>query len=343
MRNILFGYELKKLLPSPVIIGFVALCIVFNAVIALTAYNDYDSDYEEEAVNIFEGFQASAIAKRYILKYNITGQSAGNVHTKYEKLQPVIEEKAANGDALSIYFGEQTHYRHGLLFGSMFMSIIAESCLLALFAALVSVTYENTRGTEPIICAAKAGRGILRTKLCASLTAAAALTAVILGVSLFLFSLKFDLSAVWNDNVSSMFNCAVNEYGKPFITWRSFTVAQYLWATIGVTLGLAVCFCLLGYAVGVFVRSGYSAFIAAASAIGVAFLSKPLFPIGSVLRSIWNLTPVWLWKNSGAWFTDGGADIIWANFESKGLFVSLTVLSIAAFMAAKFFKKRELL
>ncbi|WP_334220797.1 hypothetical protein [Paenibacillus sp. JJ-100] len=343
MRYMLFGYELKKLVFSPVMVGIVVLCIVFNAVIAIVGYNDYGSNYEAEAVNIFEGFKTSEIGERYIRKYNITGENAENIRDKYKKLQPVIDEKAANGDALSTYFGGQTHYRHSLLFNNMFMAIIAESCLLALFAALISVTYENLRGTEHIICASKIGRRVLRTKLSASLMAAVAMTVVILGVSLCIFFLRFNFSDVWYDNVSSMFNYAVNEYEKPFITWQSFTVEGYLWATIGVTFGIAVCFCLLGYATGVFVRNGYGAFIAAASVVGVTFLAKPLFPIGSVSRGIWTLTPVWLWKNNVAWFTDGGAEIIWANFETVGLFVSLAVLSIAAFISTKIFNKRELL
>ncbi|MVO99211.1 hypothetical protein [Paenibacillus lutrae] len=343
MRVMLLGYELRKLVFSPAMVGIVALCIVFNAVIAIVGYNDYRPDYEAEAVNIFEGLKASEIGEGYIRKYNITGENAENIRSKYTKLQPVIDEKAANGDALSTYFGGQTYYRHSLLFETLFMAIIAESCLLALFAALISVTYENLRGTEPIIYASKIGRGILRTKLCASLMAAAAMTVVILGVSLCVFFLRFNFGDVWNDNVSSTFNYAVNEYGKPFITWHSFTVGGYLWATIGATFGLAVCFVLLGYAAGVFVRNGYGAFIIAASVVGVTFLAKPLFPIGSVSRGIFTLTPVWLWENSGAWFTDGGVDIIWANFESLGLVVSLAVLSVAAFISTQLFKKRELL
>ena len=339
----LFGYELKKIVLSPAIIGFVALSIVFNAVIAIVGYNDYSSNDEAEAVNIFEGFRTSEIADTYIWKYNITGENAENIRNKYEKLQPVIDEKAANGDALSDYFGEQTHDRHSMLFEVMFMAIIAECCFLALFSSLILVTYENLRETEHIICASKVGRRVFRTKLCATLTATVALTAVILGMSLCVFFLRFNFSGVWNDNVSSMFNYAVNEYGKPFITWHSFTVEGYLWATIGITFGMVVCFCLLGYAAGVFVRNGYGAFITATLIVGITFLAKVLFPIGSVSRAIWGLTPVWLWKNSGAWFTDGGADIIWANFESMGLIASLTVLSIAAFIATKIFNKRELL
>lgn len=338
----LLGYELKKLLLSPVIVGFVVLCIIFNAMIAVASYNDLDSDNDVETVNIFEDFQTSEIAEAYISKYSITSVNAENIRSKYDKLQPVVDGKSTNGDALSTYFGKQTHYRHSLLFGTMFMAIIAESCLLALFAALLSVTYEQMRGTEPIICASTVGRRVLMPKLYASMTATAALTVVIIAVSLIVFFLRFDFSGVWKDNVSSMYNYAMNEYGKPFITWRSFTVAGYLWATIGVSFGLAICFCLLGYAIGVWIRSGHGAFIAAASVVGITFFVKPLLPIGSVLRGIWNLTPVWLWKNSGMWFTDGGADIVWANFESVGLLASLAVLSVFTCMAAECFKRREL-
>lgn len=339
----LFWLELKKLILSPAMIGLVILCIVCNAVIAIASYNDYSADHKAEAVNIFADFKTSEIAEGYIWKYNITGKNAENIRNKYKKLQPVIDKKAANGDALSTYFSEQTHYYHSTLFKTMFMAMIAESCLLALFAALISVTYENLRGTEPVIYASKVGRRVLRTKLCASLTTTVALTAIILGVSLCIFFLRFNFADVWKHNVSSMFNYAVNEYGKPFITWHSFTVEGYLWATISITFGVAVCFCLLGYAAGVFVRNGYRAFITTALVAGISFLAKPLFPIGSISRTIWDLTPVWLWKNSGIWFTDGGADIIWANFESVGLFASLAVLSIFAFIATKIFKKKELL
>lgn len=339
----LFRFELKKIMLLPAMICFVALCIVLNAVIAITSYNDYSSNYEAEIVNIFEGLKTSEIAETYIRKYSITGENAENVRNKYEKLQPVIDEKATNGDALSNYFGEQTYYRHNTLFKTMFMAIIAESCLLALFTALISVTYENLRGTEHLISTTKVGRRVLMTKLCASLMATIALTAVVIGVSLSVFFLRYNFSGVWNDNVSSMFNYAVNAYGKPFMTWHSFTVKGYLLATIGMTFGLVVCFCLLGYAAGAFVRNGYGAFIAAGLVVGITFIAKVLYPIGSVSRAILGLTPIWLWKNSGEWFTDGGADIIWANFENIGLFVSLILLSIIAFIATKIYKKRELL
>jgi hypothetical protein len=339
----MFLYELKKILLTPAIIGVALLCLIFNIVLVCAYYDDTDFQSDSQAVNIFEGFDASNIAEGFVAKYHVTGSNADNIREKYAKLQPVIDEKATNGDALSNYFREQTYYRHGLLFGTMFLAIIAESCLLALFAALVSVTYENTRNTEHIVCASKVGRHIVRSKLCASLTAAVCFTAIILVLTLGTFFAKFDFSGVWGDNVSSAFNFAAYSYAIPFITWHSFTVAGYLWAAIGALFSLAICFCLMGYAIGVLAKNSYVAFIGSILAVALPFIVKPLFSIGSITLSALNLAPTNLWLNSAEWFTDGNAGILWANFECIGLSVSFTALALVSFAAAKIFGKRELL
>lgn len=224
----------------------------------------------------------------------------------------------------------------------MFMAIVAECCLLAMFASLISITYESLRGTEPLIHTTKIGWDVLKPKLFASLTATICISAIIIGFSLFIYFLRYDFSQVWDDNVSSMFNFAVNEYGKPFITWQSFTVSTYLWAVIGITLGMAISLCLLGYVSGLFVHNGYRAFITAMLAAVFPFFIKEFFPIGSITRGLLGVLPVWLWLNSGEWFTDGGQDIIWANFECLGVIGSLAFLSILSVIGIKKYKKREL-
>jgi hypothetical protein len=183
----------------------------------------------------------------------------------------------------------------------------------------------------------------MRVKLAASLSATAAATAVILAVSLLVFFARFDFRGVWGANVSSGFNFTIGEFGKPFITWHSFTVAGYLWTVTGAAFLLAVCFCLLGYAVGVSTRSDYKAVITAVAIVAAMAFAEPLFPVGSVIKSALNLSPVGLWRNSGAWFTDGGASVLWENFESVGLAASFIATSIAALIISKTFKRRELL
>jgi hypothetical protein len=46
--------------------------------------------------------------------------------------------------------------------------------------------------------------------------------------------------------------------------------------------------------------------------------------------------------NVGDWFTDGYADILWANFECRGVFASLRVLTAAIAIAEAVFRRKDL-
>ena len=345
----LYRYETRKLLCSPALVGFSVVCLIVNFLLLLMLYGNGGYEKPEpvhEAPNVFEGYQVGGIAEGYIRKHNVTEKNAQNVKVLYGKLQPVIERKAADGDALSPAFGTATWYVHDTFYGWIFNALVAEGCLIALFAALLSVGYENVRGTEPIICSSKTGRGIMRAKLAASLASALALFAPLLGLTLILFFARYgarhDFAAAWGDNVSNGFNYAVGAYGKPFITWVSFTVGQYLYACIGAAVLLSVCFGLIGFCAGVFIRNVTVSCLAAAVACGLMYLGKSLFAIGSTVRGVWNMTPVWLWRGSAQWFTDGEADIVHARFETAGLMASLAVLAALRVASYIIYKRREL-
>jgi len=344
--SMLLRLELKKTLLAPVLIGFVALCILLNATIVSDLFAGHVYDYAErksDPYNVFEGYDASAIADSYIAKYGMSGKAERNMRDKYDKLQGVIDEKSANGDALSVYFGQGTYQIHELLFGYLLFAIIAESGLISLFAALMSTGYENTHNTEQIVCASKTGRKILWTKLTASLITGIAAFTLILAVSLAVFFTHSDYSDVWNDNVSSAFNFAYGEYDKPFITWRSFTVAGYLQSEIAAGAGLTLIFSLFGFAVGTFFRNGYVSCGTALLLCVLQFVLPFLFHMGGTVRGALNLMPVMLWFNSPLWFTDGGAGIIWANFECVGLVALLAIFTTAGVIAVKIYNRRDLL
>jgi hypothetical protein len=339
------AYELKKLLLAPAIIGFAVLCLALNAIIVLASYNSYYDGLDPNTAgytDIFDGYETEWIAQKYIGRYGLSGVNAENVRAKYETLQPIVDKKSAHGDSLSPYFGDGTKYLHKLLFRNIFGLIAIESALIALFAALLSTGYENLHNTEGVVCASRTGRSILRQKLLASLTAAAAFFTIILGVTLTLYFLRFDYSAVWGDNVSSLFNSAVGDAFKPFITWQSLTVAQLVWRCAAMAAGLAACFSLLGFAAGVFVRSSYGAAIASVALCALMFVAEPLFPYGGTARNLMNLSPVQLIVNIGDWFTDGYADILWRGFETKGLALSLALLAAASLLAAHHYRRRDL-
>ncbi|MDR2770526.1 MAG: ABC transporter permease subunit [Clostridiales Family XIII bacterium] len=369
--------ELKKLLFDPVLLGFAALCLLVNAVLVCASYGVYRAHFAaaaelragfaeasgaaagayavdtagaaasgaaggESVDDIFDNFDTNWISERYIARHGLSGAYAENVREKYRLLQAAVDEKGLNDAGLSPYFGYGTADLHALLFKYLFGALAVESGLIALFAALLSLGYENLRGTEGIVCASATGRGILLRKLFAALTAAAAFFAVLLGATLALYFLRFDYSAVWNDNVSSLYNHAVDDYFKPLITWSDFSVGRLVRACAGMTAGLVLCFALLGFAVGAFIRSGYGAVLASVGLCAAMFVAEPLFPCGGVLRGLANLTPVQLLVNIGDWFTDGFADILWRDFERRGLALSASLLAAASAAAALYFKRRDL-
>ena len=307
---------------------------------------DYAYQYverESEPYNIFEGYETSGIADYYIGIHGMSGSAEENIREKYEKLQLVVDEKAENGDSLSVYFGIGTYGMHDFLFEKLFFAIIAEVVLIAMFAALMSTGFENIRNTESLVASSKTGRCISGTKLAASLTSGLTFFGVILAVSLCIFFARYDYSAVWNDNVSSSFNASYSQ--NPFITWRSFTVAKYLWATIGAAAGLTVIFGLFGYAIGTFFRSGYASCGIAVALCVLQFLTVMLFQVGGWVRGALNLMPLLLWINlsRSRWFTEGSAEIIWAHYETIGLIACFIILVAASFTAAKLYKRRDLL
>ena len=340
----LLWYETKKLLFSPALIGFVILSLAMNVFIVFAYDYPYQfAERESEPYNIFEGHDTSGVADYYVRLFGMTGSAEENIRAKYAKLQPVIDEKAANGDALSVYFGTGTYLMHDLLFYRLFFLLIGQTALLAMFAAIMSTGHENIRNTEQLVCSSKIGRRISQAKLAASLTTGLIFFSVIFAVSLCLFFARYDYSAVWNDNVSSSFNVNSSEY--PFITWHSFTVAGYLWATIGVAMGLTVVFSLFGFAIGTFIKNVYiSCGIAVALCI-LQYLAMMLFQVGGTMRGILNLAPIMLWINSGrsGWFTEGGAEIIWAHFETIGLIACLATLTAASAIAVRSYRLRDLL
>ncbi|MCU6712577.1 hypothetical protein M6D81_28150 [Paenibacillus sp. J5C_2022] len=213
-------YELKKLLTTPTIIVFVLLCIAYNSVIVFVSEHVRLSEVRTDAAaltDIFDGFDAvDIIAGRYVTRHELSGKYEQNVREKYEKLQAVVEKKAASDESLSPYFGDWTQPMHKLLFQKLLGAIIAQCGLLALFASLISTGYENVRATEGIVYCSKSGRQrILRAKFVASLIAGGLLFLLLMSVSLALFFFRFDWTMVWDDHVSSLYNRAVDEIAKP--------------------------------------------------------------------------------------------------------------------------------
>ena len=343
----LFWYELKKILSGTALWVFVALCIVFNIWTIPTGLNNGLDTTTPFPANVFENYNTSEIAEAYISFFGLTGRVAERMRVKYEDLQMVVDEKAVAGDSFSAYFGEQTSVMHLNLFHNVgFMGrLLFQGILLAVLLALLGVGYEQINHTEYSVYATKTGRRILRYKIAASLAAGIGLYAILTTITLSIYFAVFDYGNVWNSSVSSGFNYINigNIMGdRPFTTWQSFTIASYLWAIVGVSLGLIICFSLMGAMIGILSRNAYLGFLMVVLVNAVCMVLPLIISRNLYSHYMMFYTPIMLWFNSGLWFTDGSFMTLWRNFELWGTGVSVLALAVLCVLAVKKFEKRDI-
>ena len=343
----LFWYEFKKLITNKALWAFLVLCVLFNIGTVLMNSNIEIDSSTPFPVNVFHDFDTLEIAEVYITELELSGRAARLMRAKYYALQPVVYDKALAGVSYDAYLGIQSHFMHQRLFSTFpieglmgrlyFMGI-----LLSVFLGLLSTTYEKANNTEDCIYATKTGRYLLRYKIAASLAACLGLYVLLVLVSLFSHILVFDYANAWDSSISSGFNYLLDQFigMRPFITWRSFTVASYLLAHVGSSIGLIICFLFFGIIVGICSKNEYIGFLIVIL-INAAFVALPsLFSINSVVRYVVMHSPIWIWWHSGLWFTDGGYITLWRHFELWGIGISLILLIALCILLVKMYEKK---
>jgi hypothetical protein len=385
---VLYWFELKKLLASAAVWGFLAACLLFNMIVVIVqGHDDYadvvgavsketgvvlDDAFHERLLraasggglsahqlerlqhetrgvtDVFDGYETRTIAERYVAAAGITGWFAEAMRDKYAALQKAVDAKAKRDESLTLYFAGSTHARHQFLFDTLTGWLITEGALVAVLLVLLSAGYETIHRTGHVVYATKTGREVLRPKLAAALTAGIG-AYFVLAFATFLVHLGLsEYGSVWNSSVSSLFNYRIDFVAglRPFVTWHSFSVLTYGLAMIGAGAALVLCFSLIAFGIGLFVRNGYLAFLVFLIANATAVVLPMQIPHAAeaVLAAKYAamLLPVWLWLKHGIWFTDGDIDIIWPHFETVGLCVSLAAAAAFRLLAARHFRKRNL-
>lgn len=246
---LIYRYELKKLLKSAAVWGFIAVCLLFNIIIISNsgnAYADFVSTvaedtgyildqsfyeklsqvtasdkkakyyleqlkYETDGVtDVFEGYEVKDIADIYINVAGLSGFFAKTMRDKYTALQKVVEEKAKRDESLTLYFAGATHHRHNFLFGTLTGWLFTEAVLVSVLLVLLSIGYENIHGTENLVYSTKKGRLVLRPKFAASVTVGFLAYALLALITLVVYFSKTEYGGVWRSSVSSLFNYRVD-------------------------------------------------------------------------------------------------------------------------------------
>ena len=245
----LYWLELRKLLTSAALWGFLAACLLLNLLIIGNARDEYADDVAavsdvtgvalgpafhdrlsrvtadgvrqaihldwlrqetDGAADVFDGYETGYIGERYIAAAGMTGYFAEAMRDKYAKLQKVVEEKAKRDESLSLYFAGATYARHQMLFNTLMGWLLVEGALIAALAALLSTGYEQIFRTGGIVYSTRAGRLIMRPKLAASVTAGLAAYALLALLTLAVWFGFNEYGEVWRSNVSSLFNYRVD-------------------------------------------------------------------------------------------------------------------------------------
>jgi hypothetical protein len=235
---------------------------------------------------------------------------------KYEMLSPVVERKATEGAAASVYFSVYTNGIHQVVFRNMIRMIIAEAGVLALLLALLALRYESLSGTVDTVWSKRVGRLLVLPKAFAALAVLALTFAVLCGVSyLVLFSVN-DFSLVWNQNVSAMYhNFPTLDGFIPFVTWTPMTVKEYFIGMIFACFLNCATLALFAALLALLCRNTLTAF---GSAVGIAFLHFVgilKIPDESALYYALMAPPLAQAFQADRWFSEGGGFALVPHFE----------------------------
>ena len=358
---------------------FVVLCFGFNLIIVISGayyfdYSDYVADaskttgyrlgtefdekiaelipgetrdyFEADTVgktDIFDGYDTAYIAEAYIGKLGFSGYIAEALRNKYAALQNAVDDKAAADESLTLYFANATSDKHFELHGVILRFLFAQCGILAALVMLLSLGYEHSSRTTHTVYATKTGRSIQRYKMVASLSVGMMAFAVLTGLTLAAYFAFNDYGNIWSSSVSSIYNVIDDLLAgsRPFITWQSYTVLTYLLAVLGIAALLTVCFGLVAFIIGTWMKNSYIGYLVFLI-INAGCIVAAVALSGKLPAYFFMLTPTWLWLKQPYWFTDGGADILWKNFEILGVCASLALLAGLCLFSARMFRKRDI-
>lgn len=376
-------YEWRKLIRLPALWAFLALSLLFNALLICTLseqdrafFNDTSADAALLGQRVDETFQEGLSAlpeteNRSILLRSVTGlennfaaydtgilkdfytdvvkdspTAASWMARKYDALSARVEHLARTEAGMDLYAGPVTQGSHQFLFGTLMRAILGEAAIAAMLGTLYLLGYEGMHHTESLTCASRTGRDLRRTKVLASLAASPAFLALTAVPALGLYFARFDYGGVWSASVSSQFNYLTDMLlVRPFLTWGDFTVAEYLAAALALGTALTASFSLLAALCGILVRSPY-----------VAALVLGLLCFGGLgLTSVLGNFPLWVgymlscfqlplvWLCCGGWFTELGLSAVLPWQETIATGGNLLLLSAGTALALRRFRRKDVM
>lgn len=227
-------------------------------------------------------------------------------------------------------------YLHELLFRQLWL-ILGEAAVFAVLIAVKCGGYEFSEGTVQVVYSTKKGRRLCVTKLLAAISISEAFLAAVLLIS---FAVLFTVCPCFD-----LLNSPLIILGQYtiIIPWASFTVLQYLLASIALGAVLTALFALLGYAVWGLVLNIYIACACSVTLCAVMFFGTLVLPPVPALRLFGLSNPVMLLCNfPGHWFALSKSSVPLPWFECVSAALWAVLLTAFVLLALRRLRRMKL-
>lgn len=379
----LVRYEWRKLFLLPALWAFLALSLLFNALLICTLsewdrafFNDTSADAallgqrvdqafcnglsalpetENRTVllqsvtgleNIFQTYDTGILKEFYTDVVENSQAAVSWMAWKYDTLSSRVDHLARTDAGMDVYAGPVTQGSHQFLFGTLMRSILGEAGIAAMLGTLYLLGYEEMHQTESLACASRTGRRLRKVKVLASLAASPVFLILVAAPTLGLYFARFDYGGVWSASVSSQFNYLTDMLlTRPFLTWGDFTVAGYLAAVLALGAALTAAFSLLAALCGVLVRSPYlAALVLGVLCFGGLGLTSALGNLKLwVGYALSCFQPIVVWLCCGGWFTELGLNAVLPWQETIAVGADLLLLGAGTALALRRFRRKDVL
>ena len=348
--------EVKKLLREKHFAIFIVLCLCMNIGLCFSdsgtriAVNRLAQSGELlEGKKIYDTLDTNAIGSFYYNERYIKSSLLNQwIKAKYEKLQQAVELLNEEDADLSYFAGEITPSVHEALFVYQLKTLMIECVILLSLLGIRSFEMEQQTELAALLYSSGRGRKIAKDKILANGIVGALYCLALTFVSLAVFFATWDFSRLWDANMASSFHYVIDPddpiFGKPFLTWQSFTLKRYFVCTLALMAGILLAWWLLTNLIVLLTRNIRYGWMTLAAVICLPFFGIILFSELYLPRLFYldTLTlPVVIYCSQW-WFTDLGNYSLFAYQEVWTVALHLLLLAGGLMAGLHYFKRKEL-
>lgn len=225
------------------------ICEDFDEVKAMaydTYYKDFDIwEFKSFCENMFVDKNSDAAQKIIDSNYQIAAKR--------------LDEIKTDGEALDLYYPGTTYRLHDALYHNVFMVMLFELAVTAIFMTAYLMKYEEFYATHYSVYTSKSGRAIVFSKALASAAASALAAVIVIGVTVAYFLILLPQSG---DFLKSSVSAAMATEDRgfviyPFITWHKMSQWGYLARASLLSVGYTVLASAITFLVSFLSKNAY--------------------------------------------------------------------------------------